>query len=110
LVWFLNGASADTMVVESLPTTRHLIHQAMGLTKHETQLKRVTARGRGVSHLTTHPHTHKVTHILSPFPDVPLACPPVAVPSQTTHLPLFEEPVLSGGDEVGPCVAALSGE
>ena len=55
-------------------------------------------------------HTHKVTHIVSPSPEATIKAPPVAGPSQAAQPPLFEEPALLGGEEVGPRGPVLSGK
>ena len=107
--WFLDGPSADTLIVESVPTTQHPVCKAVGLTKLVTLLKRIAARGRGVSHQMTCPHVHKVAQVMSPLLEVPTAAPPVAGPSRMTQLPLFKEQALSGGEGVGPGVPTSSG-
>ena len=90
------------MVVESMAAASHPVFQVVDPTKPATQPKRVTARGWGGSCPMTRPHACKVTHFISPSPEATIAAPPVAGPSQMAQLPLFEEPAVSGGNEVGP--------
>jgi len=75
--------------------------------------KRVIAKGKAVAHQSTCPQAHKVTCIISPPLDAleaPGPKPPVTGPSVWPCSPLFEEPALYGGEEVGPGGPASSGE
>jgi len=74
--------------------------------------KKVTTKGKTVSHQATQPWAHKVMGVISPLPDVtevPGPNPPVAGLSMVM-LHLFKELALSGGEEVGPGVGESSGE
>jgi len=74
--------------------------------KTVTQPKRATT----ASHLTTHPHAHKVMWITSPFPEVPTIIPPIAGPSQVVSQPIFEGSVTSDIRETEPKVVVPSNE
>jgi len=58
------------MVVDPVPTAHHRVHLMVAPTKSVTQLKRVTAKGKAVSHLVTQLWVHKTTWAASASPGV----------------------------------------
>ena len=71
------------------------------------------SKGNAVPHPTMQPCMRKVTRISSPMPEVAeieALPPPITVPSQVVHAPLFEEPVGMGDDHVGKEPPVSSGK
>ena len=78
------GPGADTSIVDPVPTAHHRVCPTVALIKPETQSKRVSAKGKGVSDPVTQPRAWKVTCIVSPLPEViefNVPIPPIASPS-----------------------------
>ena len=87
-----------------MTAAHHHVHLTVAPVKPPTQVKKVMSKGKDIPCPTTQPHVHKVMWITSPMPEVAkvvASFPPTAGPSQAIRIPLFEEPVGLGDDNVG---------
>jgi len=101
------------MVVDLMPAAHRQVHLTVAPVKPLPQSKRAVSKGKAVPCPTMRPHVHKVTQLASPMPEVAeveVLPPPIAVPSQAVHAPLFAESVRSDDAHVGKEVPMSSGK
>jgi len=101
------------MVVDPVPTICCWVCLTVAPTKPVTQPKKVAAKGKGVSHPATQPWAHKLTWVVSSSPavaEVKVPAPPVTCLSWPTCLPLFEEPAMSGDEDIRKVTLTTSGK
>src|SRR5882724_3100058 len=75
--------------------------------------KKAAAKGKTVPHHMTQPWAHKVMRVVSPLPELVGVSGPnslITGLSGVMQLPLFEEPLQSGGEEVRPVAQGSSSE
>ena len=109
---FLTVFRIDPMVVDSMPSACR-VFWTMAPVKPPTQPRKVAPKGKAVPHPTMRPCVHKVTQIVTLMPEVAKAeapPPPIAVPSQASHSPLFEEAFGLGDEQVGKGAPTSSGK
>ena len=90
-------------MVDPVPVTHHQVRLMVAPIKLATQPKKVAAKENGVSHPATQPQACKIMQVTSPSPEVvevPVPVPAIACPSQAMCPPLFEEPAVSGDEDL----------
>src|SRR5882724_5119928 len=99
-------------VVDSVPAAHRGV-RTMAPVKPPTQSRKVTPKGKAVSHPMMRPCARKVTQIMTPMPevtDVAAPLPPIAGPSWVSCAPLFEVADGSGDEQVGKGAPTSSGK